>query len=175
MNYQSKIRTFERTRINYGRFMESTTWKLTGNRELFGEAYQHTMLMLWRHIEKFENQQSGGYLYRIILSSVSKAWRDTLGKEKHNIETPEHICSSEPEPSEQIIEKEALNNLRRMITKLPEQQGKAITMRYLESKCYSTLAEELHCSESAARAHVSHAITRLRGILDNNKEELSYE
>lgn len=166
MNQQRKIEVFEGILTNYDSFIESTIWKLTSNRELFAEAYQNAMLAIWCHIEKFDNQQSCGYLYRIVLSSVSKAWRNTAGKKIHNnMELTELICSPENGPPEQVVKSEMLDILRKMILELPQQQGKAVVMRYLESKSYSELAQILQCNESAARADVSRAITRLRKCL----------
>ena len=159
MKHSTKIATFERIRQNYGDFLEAVLWKLTGNRELFAEAYQNALLAMWQHVEKLDNDQPGGYIYRIALSSAQKAWRDKKGG---NIEFPDKLTSHQKSPLEKIVKNEDVNVLRRTISELPEQQGKAVVMRYLESKSYSELARQLKCSEAAARSHVSNAIAGLK-------------
>ncbi|MFC1783725.1 RNA polymerase sigma factor [Planctomycetota bacterium] len=159
MKHSGKIATFERIRKNYGNFLEAVLWKLTGDRELFAEAYQNALLVMWQHIAKLDNDQPGGYIYRIALSSVQKAWRDKKGG---NIEFPDNLTSHQKSPLEKIVKNEDVNVLRQAISELPDQQGKAVVMRYLESKSYSELAHQLNCSEAAARSHVSNAIAALK-------------
>ena len=160
MNHRDKVATFERVRRNYRDFLEGVLWKLTGERELFDEAYQNAMLALWQHIEKLDHDQPGGYIYRIALSSARTAWRARVGR---NMEfSAERIAAAGTNPQENLLKKEAWDILRQAVTELSEQQGRAVVMRYLETKEYQQVAQELNCSEAAARTHVSNAIAALK-------------
>ena len=55
--------------------------------------------------------------------------------------------------------------VRRAITDLPDRQGKAIVMRYLQNQDYQTLATEMACTPAAARSHVSKALAALKDKL----------
>ena len=167
MRHAQKLRQFDAVMQSHGRFLESAIWKLTGNRELFSEAWQNALLGVWQHIEKLDQSGTGGYLYRIALSSVSKAWSSRVGESG---ELPEMESANCKRPEELAGEAELLVTVRKAIAELGLQQGRAIVMRYLECKEYQQLAQELGCSEAAARSHVSKAIATLReslnGLLD---------
>jgi RNA polymerase sigma factor (sigma-70 family) len=168
-----KLRQFDAIMASHGKFLESVIWKLTGDRELFAEAWQNTLLGMWQHIEKLDGAGSGSYLYRIALSSVSKAWKNRV-VESHEFEDVESVDCKRPD--EAAGDAERLASVRKAIAELGFQQGRAVIMRYLECKEYQQLAQELGCSEAAARSHVSKAIATLRenlnGLLD---KESSYE
>jgi len=51
------------------------------------------------------------------------------------------------------------------MSQLPEKQGKAVVMRYLEQEDYQTISEKLGCSKAGARSHVSKALAVLKDKL----------
>ena len=163
MRHAKKLRHFDAILQSHGRFLESVVWKLTGNRELFSEAWQNALLGVWQHIEKLDKVGTGSYLYRIALSSVSKAWSSKVGESG---ELPEIESANCKRPNELASEAELLVAVRKAIANLGLQQGRAIVMRYLECKEYQQLAQEMGCSEAAARSHVSKAIATLRESLN---------
>ena len=163
MRHAQKLRQFDAVMQSHGRFLESAIWKLTGNRELFSDAWQNALLGVWKHIEKLDKSGTGSYLYRIALSSASKAWSSRAGESG---ELPEIESTNCKKPEELASETELLIAVRKAIANLGSQQGRAIVMRYLECKEYQQLAHELGCSEAAARSHVSKAIATLRENLN---------
>jgi RNA polymerase sigma factor (sigma-70 family) len=52
--------------------------------------------------------------------------------------------------------------VRREIAKLPEKQGQAVVMRYIDQRDYQTIAGKLNCTEDTVRSHVSKAVATLR-------------
>jgi len=68
-------------------------------------------------------------------------------------------------PDEQASRKELTTMVRRAISELPEQQGRAVAMRYLEQKDYDAMAREMDCSEATLRSHVSKGLATLRNTL----------
>jgi RNA polymerase sigma factor (sigma-70 family) len=161
--HAEKLRQFDAVMQNRGKFLESVIWRLTGNRELFAEAWQNTLLGVWQHIEKLDGSGSGSYLYRIALSSVSKEWKSRVGESSEFEDVEPANCKG---PDEAASDAELLASARKAIAELGFQQGRAIVMRYLECKEYQQLAQELGCSEAAARSHVSKAIATLRESLN---------
>jgi RNA polymerase sigma factor (sigma-70 family) len=163
MRHAQKLRQFDAVMQSHGRFLESAIWKLTENRELFSEAWQNALLGVWQHIEKLDKAGTGSYLYRIALSAASKAWSNRAGQVG---ELPDIESSNGKKPEELAGEGELLAVVRKAIADLGLQQGRAIVMRYLECKEYQQLAQEMGCSEAAARSHVSKAIATLRESLN---------
>jgi len=134
-------------------------WRLTGDRELFTEAMQYALLGMWQHVEKLNGKKAGAYIYRIALSGASKAWRDRVGR---NGEISKSQIGVEKSPDEKLDRMELVTIVRRAVSQLPAQQGRAVVMRYLEQQDYSRIAAELCCTEAGARSHVSKAIATLK-------------
>ena len=162
MKHSERLELFEKVRAMYSAFLSSVLWKLTGDKELFAEAMQYTLLGIWRHIEKLKGQKAGAYIYRIALTANSRAWRNRIGR---NGEFSRDRVGIEPEPSEQIDRVELEAKVRKAISRLPEKQGRAIVMRYLEQHDYPAIAEKLNCSKAGARSHVSKALATLKDKL----------
>ncbi len=166
MEKTRRLEIFEKVRQQYDRFLTAVLWKLTGERELFADAYQNALLKIWQNIEKLETPAAGAYIYRIELSANTAACKTRIGKNGHiSIEQSE----IEPEALEKKIDNELIESVRSEISKLPEKQSEAIVMRYFEQQEYSVIAEKLNCSEVAVRSNVSKAIASLKKNLKLNK------
>jgi RNA polymerase sigma factor (sigma-70 family) len=162
MKHSERLELFEKVRARYSVFLLSVLWKLTGDKELFTEAMQYTLLGIWRHVEKLNGRRAGAYIYRIALTANSRAWRNRIGQ---NGQFNRDRVGIEPEPSEKIDRVELTAKVRKAISRLPDKQGKAIVMRYLEQHDYQAIAEKLHCSQAGARSHVSKALAALKDKL----------
>jgi RNA polymerase sigma factor (sigma-70 family) len=156
------VELFEKVRATHSVFLVSVLWKLTGDRELFTEAMQYTLLGIWQHVEKLNSRKAGAYIYRIALTANSRAWRDRAGR---NGEFARSRIDVGKDPSEKIGRVELAAKVRRAISQLPGKQGRAIVMRYLEQQDYEAIAGTLACTQAGARSHVSKAIAALKNKL----------
>jgi len=159
MRHAERIEVFDRLQAKYLPFLTAVLWRLAGDREIFGEAMQYTLLGMWRHVEKLEGAGAGGYLYRIALSANSRAWRNRIGRDGQMPSAPEGFFEEAGRESDRA---ELRRAVRRAIASLPAKQGRAIVMRYLEQQDYPAIATVLGCSEATARSHVSKAVAALR-------------
>ena len=162
MNHSERLALFEKVRARYSTFLPTILWKLTVDKELFAEAMQYALLGMWQHVEKLDGGKAGAYIYRIALTANSRAWRNRIGR---NGEFPPSRNGIEPEPDEKIGRAEMTVKVRKAISRLPDKQGKAIVMRYLQQHDYQTIAEKLCCTEAGARSHVSKALAVLKDRL----------
>ncbi len=162
MNYSKRAELFRQLRTKHAGYLASVLWKLTGDRELFTEAIQYALLGMWQHIEKLKGKKATAYIYRIVLTANSKAWRDRIGR---NGEFHRSQISVEENPEEKIGRLELVEKVRKALSRLPAKQGKAIVMRYLEQQDYENIAAQLRCSQAGARSHVSKAIATLKSKL----------
>ena len=162
MKYSKRAEIFRQVKAQYIDYLASVLWKLTGDRELFTEAMQNTLLGMWQHVDKLNGKKAGAYIYRIMLTANSKAWRDRIGRNGHFNKNQLDIQES---PDEKLDRTELTEMVRRAISHLPTRQSKAIVMRYLEQQDYGNIAAQLRCSQAGARSHVSKAIATLKGKL----------
>lgn len=162
MRHEDRIAVFDRVRARHLRFLTGVLWKLTGDRERFAEAMQYALLGMWKHVENLEGDKAQSYLYRVALSANARAWRHRIGRDGQIASDLSRISS---EDIESVDRGELLTGIRQAISRLPENQGRAIVMRYLEQKDYASIAEHLGCSMPTARSHVSKAVAALRSKL----------
>jgi RNA polymerase sigma factor (sigma-70 family) len=159
MKQSERLEIFENLRAEYSVFLLSVLWKLTGDRELFTEAMQYTLMGMWEHVEKLNGRKAGAYIYRIALSANSRAWRNRIGR---NGDLARSRINVETDPGERLGSVELAAKVRKAISRLPDKQGRAIVMRYLEQHDYETISEKLSCTKASARSHVSKALTALK-------------
>jgi len=162
MKHSERLEIFEKVRAEHSVFLLSVLWKLTGDKELFTEAMQYTLMGMWQHVEKLRGKKAGAYIYRIALTANSRAWRNRIGK---NGDFAKYRPAADDEPSEKMHRAELAAKVRRVVSQLPEKQSKAIVMRYLEQEDYQTISEKLGCSKAGARSHVSKALAVLKDKL----------
>lgn len=162
MKHSKRAELFRQVKADYIDFLASVLWKLTGDRELFTEAMQYSLLGMWRHVEKLNGRQAGSYIYRIALTANSKAWRNRIGRNGQINESHLGVAES---TDEKVSDSELVAKVRQAVAQLPSKQAKAIVMRYFEQKNYQAVAEKLKCSEAGARSHVSKAIATLKDKL----------
>ena len=167
MTHVERVAAFDRLRERYLRLLTAVLWNLTGDRELFAEPMQNALLGLWRHVEKLDTEQAASYIYRIALSASAKAWRQRTGR---NGDIHPRPPGADDSPETRTRRAELITLVRRTISGLPEQQGRAVVMRYFEQQDYSAIATGLGCSEAAARSHVSKAVATLRRKLATKQE-----
>lgn len=162
MEYSKRAEIFRQVKTDYIDFLASVLWKLTGDRELFTEAMQYSLLGIWKHVEKLNGRQAGSYIYRIALTANSKAWRNRIGRNGQINES--HLGVTEG-PDEKVSDSELVAKVRQAVAQLPAKQAKAIVMRYFEQQEHRDVAEKLNCSQAGARSHVSKAIATLKSKL----------
>ena len=165
MRYSKRLEFFEKLNREYSAFINAVLWKLTADHDLFAEALQYAMLGIWQNLDKLTGPKAGAYIYRIVLSANSKAWRNRAGKNGQVPITKQQTCDA--------VDEETLNIVRKEIAKLSEKQSQAIVMRYIEQNDYRAIAHKLNCTEDTARSHVSKALSTLRNNLAGmNLQEL---
>jgi RNA polymerase sigma factor (sigma-70 family) len=164
MKYSERLELFETARSEYAEFLTAVLWKLTGDRELFTEAMQNALMLMWQNVEKLKSKKAGGYIYKIALTANSRAWRNRIGK---NDQLPKDQIGNNAESGESIEQAELTAKLRKAISLLPEKQSAAIVLRYFEQQEYDTIAGKLKCSNAGARSHVSKALASLKNKLSH--------
>lgn len=168
MKHSKRLALFEQVKTEYAGFLASVLWRLTGDKELFAEAMQYSLLGIWQNVEKLYSEKAGAYIYRIALTANSKAWRDRIGKDGQISDAHVGVDST---AQENVVNAELTAVVRRAIAQLSPKQARAIVMRYLEQQGYEDIARNLSCSEAGARSNVSKALAALKEKLASNSRQ----
>jgi RNA polymerase sigma factor (sigma-70 family) len=167
MKYSKRAEIFRQVKADYIDFLASVLWKLTGDRELFTEAMQYSLLGMWQHVEKLNGKKAGSYIYRIALTANSRAWRNRIGRDGQISEAQVGVAEG---PDQKVSNSELASKVRCAVAQLPAKQAKAIVMRYFQQQSYEAVAGELNCSQAGARSHVSKALATLKSRLATLKD-----
>lgn len=103
-------------------------------------------------------------------------WRDTIGSyceadtppskgARPSRDSENHADQSVPPPPQQLVESEHVEHMRRLISRLPEQQRKVLALYYYEELNLRQVGEVLHVSESRVSQIRSQALRRLKAEL----------
>jgi RNA polymerase sigma-70 factor (ECF subfamily) len=106
------------------------------------------------------------WLYKIASNRAYTALKQGQRTEDHSELSPDEaddaLSSVSPPPDRQVEQREALEAIRRSLSRLPPKQGAAVVLRHVEGLSYPEIAQALDCSEDSARANVSQGLRRLR-------------
>jgi RNA polymerase sigma-70 factor (ECF subfamily) len=121
--------------------------------EVFLRAYRS-----FGHLRADSNYRA--WLYKIATNCAYTALK-RAGREI-DLEDFDRLASHDGHPEKQVVERDVLDRLYRLIYRLPSKQQAAVVMRYLQELSYAEIAQALDCSEDSARANVYQGIRRLR-------------
>jgi RNA polymerase sigma-70 factor (ECF subfamily) len=133
------------------------------------DVLQETLLESSRKIDAFD-PQGGASFYRWLVGiaryKVSEANRARLAK-KRALEAPltADPAHSQTSPSGRAMRFESARALHAALAALPERQAEAVRLRYLEGASVAETAEQLACTESAAKALVTRGLAELSRLL----------
>ena len=154
-------------------------WRLlssAGRTDSVTEAQDLTQEVFLRAYTAYGRLRPGSnhraWLYKIATNCAYTALKQGQRTEDHSDlfqdEADDDLGSVSPPPDRQVEQREALEAIRRSLSRLPPKQGAAVVLRHVENLSYPEIAQALDCSEDSARANVSQGLRRLRRELGEN-------
>lgn len=141
----------------YG-FLRSRVW----NDERAGELYQDVFLKMHRSKGLYNKSLPAlPWIFSITKSVLVDGLR-TDKKAKRDSEFPVHIDGSENQRS--------VAEVSSLLSRLPENQRKAIELRYVDEKTFEEIALSLETSAANARKIVSRAVAKLKSIAEKGEK-----
>ena len=135
--------------------------RLTGTSSEAEDLFQDTFL---RALNAFPRLRAGSnhraWLYRIATNVFLNHRRD--GQRRREVAMPDEIAGSSPSPDARHDRIVAVAAFRRAVARLPRRQRVAFVQRTLHGLSYQEIGTALGCTPDTARAHVYHAVRRLR-------------
>lgn len=142
--------------------------QLTRNRPDADDLYQETMIKAYRAFGRLDGDANHrAWLYRIMTNTFLSGRRKASREGSLDAET-EAVWPADP--SDHVAETEARDLLREVelfVQTLPAKQRVALILRKYHELGYADIAENLKCSEAAARANVHEALRKLRDRFGN--------
>lgn len=133
--------------------------RITLNREEAEDIVQDTLIKVWNARDRWQELDSIEAYSLTIARNLSldrnkKMENQNDSLEEQKMERPDETTSS---PSEQMIQKDKLHIVRRIIDELPEKQRTCLQLRDIEGKAYKEIASILDITEDQVKVNIFRA------------------
>jgi RNA polymerase sigma-70 factor, ECF subfamily len=138
-----------------------TAYRILGNWPDAEDVAQETFLKLHRHGLSFSSDAAiGAWLYRVAVNLCLDRHR----ARRPSAELPE-LAAEGDSPEANVLGGERKRKLMAALAQLPPKERAAIVLREIEGLSTAEVAEALGSTEGTVRSQITHAMTRLRGML----------
>jgi RNA polymerase sigma-70 factor, ECF subfamily len=149
-----------------------TLWRLLGRRADVEECFQETFLAALRYgrEQRRDVRQWCALLQRMATARAVDKLRQRYRRRDVSIGGPDDIDvdaspSPRPGPVERAVAAELSENLRRALTRLPDEQAEAFCLHALSGWSYEEVGRQLGMSSNAVGVSIHRARRRLRELL----------
>jgi len=151
----------------------NVVFHLVGNYDEALEATQDVFLRVYRKIGKFRGQASfTSWLYRIAVN-VATDHRRRLGRERgllaaysrHGKPAEALSRSARPGADERVADLETAEQVRLALRRLSPKLAAVLTLRYLEGRAYTEIAETLNVSVGTVKSRLNRAHKAIAPLL----------
>jgi len=146
--------------------------------ELVAETFAEAFASRRRFHDRGAGSGAGavGWLYGIARHQLGRYFRhgSVDSRARRKLRLPEReISPDDYERIEELIDFEQVGRaIAEAFSLLSEEQREAMTLRVVDGRPYSEVAELLRCSEETARARVSRGLKRLKRTLGSSSAEM---
>jgi RNA polymerase sigma-70 factor (ECF subfamily) len=152
---------FETMFHRFGTELHRYSLQLTRNSADADDLYQETFLKAFRAVDRLDgNANHRAWLYRIATNTFLSNRRKLNRIDALDDDAP--IAAPSIDQAAQLDARGLLEEVEQFIDTLPAKQRVALILRKYHEMDYSGIAENLRCSEAAARANVHEALRKLR-------------
>jgi RNA polymerase sigma-70 factor (ECF subfamily) len=148
--------TLDRFRADLYRFIRRKGF----GREDADDLTQETLLRAYAHLSDFRGAHLSAWLYRIAanlcIDHARKRQLPTLPLGE------DVVCGAEVDPAAELDRSEQRRAIGNVVRQLPECHQRILRLRYFEDCSVSDIANQIQCSQLAAKLRVFRAISALR-------------
>lgn len=146
----------------------NTIWRITRHREDAEDAFQETLLTIWKKLNKICAHPNPHAL--ILRISVNCTYNLMLKKKRYkrnkNLSNSSADVSQQSQTIEEVVPgTDSQEEIFKAIFTLPKKQVQAALMRFIQEMPYKEIAEAMNCREATARKHVFRARKKLQNSL----------
>jgi RNA polymerase sigma-70 factor (ECF subfamily) len=140
-------------------------YSMTNNRETADDLAQEVFIKAYRALPRFNlKSRFSTWLYRIAINTVKDFYRKQSGVEKVSLEDSMEVRDDMEWKSVEETQ-DRLKIIQKHINKLPEKHRIIITLRDIQGKSYSEIAEILNISPGTVDSRLFRARRKLRTMI----------
>ena len=157
--------TWETVARQYGRFLYTVGYRLTGNHEDAQDLVQEVLVRVRRGLATYQPGSMEGWLSRIatnaFLDDVRRRKRRPLDLVGDDIET----SATSPSVDEALAADQLPANIQDTLRELPDEYRAAVVLCDVVGLSYPEIAESLSVPVGTVRSRIHRGRTLLRGVL----------
>ena len=166
-----ETKAFEELVIIYQKFVYGTVLADVGNIHDAEDISQEVFLKAWKGINSFRGECSfATWLHRIAKNAAC----DFLRKEKKRKEIADDpetvlagVVSTDLTPEEEILDREGVLNIEKIINTLPEEQREAVIYRDLMGITYLEIADITGVTVGTVKSRISRGRETVKTAIEN--------
>ncbi|MGE5432617.1 MAG: RNA polymerase sigma factor [Syntrophomonadaceae bacterium] len=150
----------------YRRQLYSYLWRLTGDRMQAEDAFQETLIKVWKAIGKYDHKDRfSSWLFSIAHNAAMDSIRKD-NKRKSLIQSDEiDMHSSESNPYTECVGSELKEILDRIIAGLPEKQKQVFLLREHSGMSFKEISLTTGESLNTVLGHMHYAVDKIKRAL----------
>jgi RNA polymerase sigma-70 factor (ECF subfamily) len=131
--------------------------------DLTGEVF----LRVWRALPQYRQSEVpfGGFLFRVARNALYDHYRRHRSRRALILPVDDRMAERASDPAERTLQDDEHQQLRRILSRLPEDQRSVLTLRFLAELSPEETAQALGKSNGAVRVLQHRALYALRKIL----------
>ena len=147
------------------------------NKELAEDIFQETFIKVIRSLRRGKYIDNGKFVswvlrisHNLIIDHFRKEkLRGTISNDSSAVDIFNSRKFSEDTIEDQLVTSQILNEVKELITELPEDQQQVIYMRHYQELSFKEIADQTDVSINTALGRMRYALINLRKLIDEKK------
>ncbi|MGE0529207.1 MAG: sigma-70 family RNA polymerase sigma factor [Bdellovibrionales bacterium] len=157
---------FEELVQRHDKFLMKAVMRMTRDVSVAEDVVQEAFIKAYRRLHLFEGRSSfRSWLYQIALNTARNRFRK---RSRESVGTEHLELVVEGTLESDLIAQDVRAILLAEITRLPDRQRMAITLRIFDDLSFKEIAEIMRCPYDTAKANYRHALLKLKCRLEGN-------
>ena len=147
------------------------------NKELAEDIFQETFIKVIRSLKRGKYIENGKFVswvlrisHNLIIDHFRKEkLKGTISNDSSSIDIFNSQKFSEATIEDQLVSNQILNEVKELITELPEDQQQVIYMRHYQELSFKEIADQTNVSINTALGRMRYALINLRKLIEEKK------
>jgi len=150
------------------------------DRDIAEDIFQDTFIKVIRTLKRGVYQEEGKFLpwvmrisHNLVIDHFRKSNRMGIFESKDNFDIFQIIGDDVPNVESNMIDKQVVEDLQKLITELPDDQREVLTMRLYKDMSFKEIAESTGVSINTALGRMRYAVINIRKLITEHQIVLS--
>jgi RNA polymerase sigma-70 factor (ECF subfamily) len=150
------------------------------DRDISEDIFQDTFIKVIKTLRKGSYHEEGKFLpwvmrisHNLIIDHFRKSNRIPIFDSKDEFDIFQIIGDDVPNIESNMIDKQVVEDLKKLIIELPEDQREVLTMRLYKDMSFKEIAEVTGVSINTALGRMRYAVINIRKLIEENQIVLS--